>query len=79
VATQADADPLMQQIMRAAKSRGMTVLDLSIESGVSHSTLSRQAVGRTSPRLKALRSLLDAIDCDVLVVPRGGVAQTHEM
>lgn len=66
----ANGDPLMVAILAEAKRQGMSILDLSEAAGVSHSSLSSNAVGATSPRLSMLRKLLNAIDCDVVVVPR---------
>lgn len=69
---EADGDPLMVAILAEAKRQGMSILDLSDVAGVSHSSLSSNAVGATSPRLTMLRKLLDAIDCDVQIVSRRG-------
>lgn len=69
--SQADnGDPLMVVILAEAKRQGMSILDLSMAAEVSHSSLSSNAVGATSPRLTMLRKLLEAIDCDVVIVPR---------
>lgn len=65
-----DGDPLMAAILSEAKRQGMSILSLSEAAEVSHSSLSSNAVGATSPRLNMLRKLLEAIDCDIAVVPR---------
>lgn len=67
---EANGDPLMVAILAEAKRQGMSILDLSEFAGVSHSSLSSNAVGATSPRLTMLRKLLEAIDCDVQIVRR---------
>lgn len=68
------SDPLMRAIMAEAKQQGKSWLNLAIDANVAYSTLCVNAVGKTSPRLRTLRSLLDAIDCDVILVRK----DTHQ-
>lgn len=67
---EANGDPLVVAILSEAKRQGMSILALSEAAEVSHSSLSSNAVGGTSPRLNMLRKLLKVIHCDVVLVPR---------
>lgn len=67
--TRKDADPLMQEIMRIARANGMSGFDLSVAADISYSTLSKNAVGTTSPRLIKIRKLLHVIQYDIKLEP----------
>lgn len=66
-----DGDPLLQAIMAEARRQGMAGFDFSLDAGIAYSTLSSIVCGHTSPRLATVRKLLDAIDSDIMLVPRG--------
>lgn len=63
-------DPLMLAIMKEAKRQGKRWLDLAVTAEIAYSTLCVNAVGKTSPRLRTIRLLLDVIDCDIVLVPK---------
>lgn len=67
--TRDDADALIQDIMRIAKDQGLSGLALAHAANISYSALSRNATGRGSPRLTAIRALLRVIGYDIKLVP----------
>ena len=62
--------PFFEMLRRIRMLHGLSQGELAILSEKNASTLSRLTTGRIKPDLALLRCLFDAMDCDLLILPR---------
>lgn len=71
------APPLIRAIWRLTGQRGWHLADLATASGVPLRTLERWRAG-APPRLDTLGRVLDALDCELIPIPRLGARDGGE-
>lgn len=63
-------DPILDQLFNIAKDRNLSLNDLGEDAGLGGSVVHAWGSGRYSPKLRSLRKVLDALDLDIVLVPR---------
>lgn len=63
-------DPLIQALRDRRHRRGIRPYILADLAGLSQQVVYASEAGLRSPRLAAVRAMADALDCDLVLVPR---------
>ena len=69
---------IVNEIRYLRNKKGMTQEDLAKKCGVRQQEISRMESQRTSPSLKKISKMLNALDCQVKIVPKANVTYVSD-
>lgn len=71
-------DPILTALVARRHAMGLTQAELAEMNGLSRSNIAEREKLRVAPNLATLRQWADALDCDIVLVPRSEPGVTDE-